>query len=131
MGSRTVLERVVEEVSIFASKTPRDLNHDPFPYRNPDTREPFASRWRGGEMGNGGNIFDPRPEFDHVQNNAPNPILVEFRVSRGHYGAHEKALAIRHYLTYIDGDVYGWKPEQRDHARRVLTRLSVLPEVSS
>lgn len=101
---------------IYASKTPRDLNRDPEPFRDelghrwilPVTFQPRTF------------THDPRPEFDHVQHNEPNPILVEFR--RNTYVG--KAA---HYLSYLDeGDVYDWRSFSagvKAHARKVLTRL--------
>lgn len=105
---------------IFGSKTPRDLNHDP---------EPFVSHHgRHEDADPSGWDFDveftlaPRREFDHIQHNEPNPILVEFRED-------------------FDGDMRGWgvwlalasdemtKDDRatiyhREHARRVLARLA-------
>lgn len=105
---------------MFSSRTPRDLNHDPLPSVNPYD----SSRWRddGGwsEM-----RHDPRPEFDHVQHNEPNPILVALRGA----GVHREAY-IRGFFA-SDPEMYSWpkwSAEHIDHARRVLTRLAHLTE---
>lgn len=124
---------------IFSSKTPRDLNHDPKPYvtyandRRTDVR---SAEW---DMQSHGEVeyvrsFDPRPEFDHVQHNEPNPILVDFREyarkarSAPWLAAHwtssdETWMDI---TTALSGDAPMGTPEQENHARRVLTRLANL-----
>lgn len=59
---------------MFASKTPRDLSHDPVPWVYSDgSRTNYPEPW---EM----NLtFNPRPEFDHVQHNPPNRLLTLWR----------------------------------------------------
>lgn len=123
-------------MSTFASKTPRDLNHDPNPY---------VDQW-GIDRNDDGDPagydfdalfhFDPRPEFDHVQHNDPNPILTALR--RRFPSQQNSAWAI--YQDTLDAlTMYGVAEMQRiidrdgidavvtddhiDHARRVLTRL--------
>ncbi|SDH40659.1 hypothetical protein [Microbacterium sp. 77mftsu3.1] len=101
--------------TMFASKTPRQLNHDPEPFvsgvgnRHAENLNPAI--WR----------HDPRPEFDHAQHLQPNLILVEFRRT-----AYRGKAA--HYVTYLTtGDVYDWRhygDEMKTHAFRVLTRLA-------
>lgn len=102
----------------LSSKTPRDLNHDPYGYvctEGPSCRHSRklapTTRW------------SPRPEFDHVQHNEPNPILVEFRATLRNYN--DKALCLAHYIEYVDGAVYGWAPAHIDHARKVFIRLTL------
>lgn len=120
-------------MTMFASKTPRDLNRDPEPVVHPSgVRTAMFSmhfEFEAGESGPFGRIapalVDPRPEFDHVQRNEPNPILVEFRATLRNY--HDKALCLGHYIEYVThGSVYDWTSEQIAHARRVLERLERL-----
>lgn len=126
---------------MFASKTPRDLNHDPKPWDgNTSTPEnPDDNRYSlelGAELVFIGFAMKhaPRPEFDHVQHNEPNPILVEFRSEST--GA-VTVLKAERYLALIDepmsADEHGipWSRDARDHARRVLTPLARLAEVAS
>lgn len=125
---------------IFASKTPRDLNRDPLPSRNPYD----GSRWRD-DGGWGEMIHDPRPEFDHAQHSEPNPILLDFRhyanlvAADTRYPLSAPALAA-HWtksdlmwseviLSVIDDEPLG-TPSQEEHARRVLMRLARM-EVAS
>lgn len=121
---------------MFASKTPRDLNHDPEPWVAPDgTRRVFSHVEIGIKR------FDPRPEFDHVQHNEPNPILVDFRDYAKEHG--DSAALARHWtrddqqwwdvtrstrLISVDEPV--GTPEQEDHARKVLTRLAAQEALS-
>ena len=108
---------------MFASKTPRDLNRDPEPWIS-------SEGWRWDSNPIGDNFWEPRPEFDHVQHNAPNPILVEFRTSG------DAAFDWWHWLgsTY-DRTTPPWQvaftERHRDHARHVLSRLARLAEVSN
>lgn len=129
---------------MFASKTPRDLNHDPAPFVFPETGMRSAA-----EFG----PYDPRPEFDHVQHNEPNPILEALRQGEREDGSPLTEVAAD-YLAALDiyahhGDKPGrvksgeWSDadpfdvvtcwplqmldtDQMDHARRVLTRLANL-----
>lgn len=125
---------------MFASKSPRDLNHDPEP-------------WQGGVMGGRasdelmrrreamtfqtGWHYNPRPEFDHVQHNAPNPILTYARQYLNRegdkaymYGVWRDALLFRGPFSE---DVKMLTPtsELMAHARRVLGRLASLAEKES
>lgn len=115
----------------FASKTPRDLNHDPEPWYNHDNGERWESRlephWES----------QPRPEFDHVPRpgaNEPNPILVAVRIDTGATYA-TTTESVEAYLECIcerrtirdANNGYGvWSPAHIDHARRVLERLTRL-----
>lgn len=122
----------------FASKTPRDLNHDPKPYRGKTmgtratseliAKVNYPEHWE----------HDPRPEFDHVQHNEPNPILVAFRVDKdngpvGYVVGGRRPSRIEHWLAQIapfDRTAVaigtGVQPSvaQIDHARQVLTKLA-------
>ena len=66
---------------MYASKTPRDLNRDPEPWVIDmgivcgEFRS--AVEWVGGEFAE--TYHAPRPEYDAVQHNEPNPVLVAFR----------------------------------------------------
>lgn len=90
---------------------------DSRPWRNPydGSRWPDDGGWS--EM-----VFDPRPEFT----NRPNLVLVEFRRAAKNY--FNFGLAVRHYLDYIDNDVYDWrgKDDEKQHARLILERLLFL-----
>jgi len=90
---------------MYASREP--INTDPSPY----------AEWAG-EI-----VFDPRPEFDHVQHNEPNPILIAFRKDARMHGLAEA-------LAYDWPDHWMWFQDYTDemvtHARRVLTRLANL-----
>lgn len=113
---------------MFASKTPRDLNRDPEPWT--DAR----GENRHGPIGGWSSVWSPRPEFDHVQHNEPNPILLDFRDMHGDAqlwletieGPEGDAFLAEtpKEFGYIDSDVI-------HHARRVLTRLARLAEVAS
>ena len=113
-------------MNLYSSKTPRDLNHDPYPSRNPYD----GSRWvdDGGwaEM-----IHDPRPEFDHVQHNEPNPILLDIRAHRGATSWEKILWAVN--LAAKDAGHYIAKDwtritdsDQINHAVKVLERLARL-----
>lgn len=111
----------------FSSKTPHDLNHDP---------EPFV--WRATKLrtrikyGNEAIDFEPRPEFDHIQHNEPNPILVELRQAFAADHRRPRMVYIESKLREVEYETRngnnGWSPQMLDHARRVLTRLARLTE---
>lgn len=116
-------------MSVLASKTPRDLNHDPEPWRI------WTGPWvntRTTAAVPGMSERDPRPEFDHVQHHEPNPILVAVRASA--LPVEEWHVAV--FATEIYGGLRAWdadghpflvltkaSDEQLDHAERVLGRL--------
>lgn len=112
---------------MYASKTPRDLNHDPRPYRNKYDN----SRWSdpGVDLTGTTVVHDPRPEFDHVQKNESNPILVGARHPSEDWQEWLFALNDPREVFTYDADYYGegdireCTPEMIDHARRVLSRL--------
>lgn len=132
----------VGEGMMFASKTPRDLNRDATPWVSTITGMRYSIHGAGRYGDRYGDEFvrRPRPEFDHVQHNQPNPILLRFRAEED--GSHNAALA---YLALLNNEQgwrdhwgmlrYEWKaagfdanfgPQAIDHARRVLTRLAAL-----
>jgi len=113
---------------MFASKTPRDLNHDSEPWV---TNEVEPMRFGPELMPRRDDRFDPRPEFDHVQHNEPNPILLDFRDSGGN------AMEWRDVIESRDGDAFLAQtprefghiiPGHIVHAIRVLNRLARIEE---
>lgn len=120
----------------FSSKTPRDLSHDPQPWSVGDTHgrelrsdieppETAVVDWAE---------YVPRPEFDHVQHNKPNVILVAIRVLLE--DADEASAAF--YADagkYLTGGTHALgipiQEGMSDHARRVLNRLARLTEGES
>jgi hypothetical protein len=115
---------------IFASKTPRDLNHDPEPWVNaaPDFErgsEADFEEWQPRH----GKVFDPRPEFDHAQQNEPNPILTTLRLNSNapREDGWDARIAALYFLEGVGIDNVEREqatPEHVEHARRVLTRLA-------
>lgn len=116
--------------TIYASKTPRDLNHDPKPMIDPfsGVRFSVADELLGYE-------YHPRPEFDHAQHNEPNPILVAFR----RYADEMKrergwtvAMTARSWgrRDAFDAFVDRYDLAVLDHAGHVLTRLENLPSAT-
>jgi hypothetical protein len=104
---------------IFSSKTPRDLNHDPKPYLNTETRKRYQSAQAGTDYYF---RYDPRPEFDHAQHNEPNPQLVQYRMFEAMHGR----VAINSQMDWLDL-VSEFAPNPAvAHARKVLTRLAAL-----
>ncbi|MDF2506313.1 MAG: hypothetical protein K0Q52_172 [Microbacterium sp.] len=125
-------------MNIFSSRTPRDLNRDPAPWvwlehgerrgrTGGELQLPQADGWKS--------RYEPRPEYEHVQHNEPNPILVDVRKFRALrlkmnnpkgwayiLRVVERAVTAR---AYADVTV---TEEHIDHARRVLTRLARLAE---
>lgn len=110
---------------MFASKTPRDLNHDPNPWvvHTPegyaDRRYPVPRSYHEME-------YAPRPEFDHVQHNAPNPILVWHRkTTRPGMTAEASRYVLDHWAATIGAlpglGIIEYTAEHEAHARRVLT----------
>ena len=121
----------------YASKTPRDLNHDPFPYQSTQSAE-IGLDYRVNEASliarpeqRQAYKLDPRPEFDHVQHNEPNPILLAFRRDVADVFVAEQFNVAAIARSWIDGDALElfadmYPNEVLDHARRVLTRLANL-----
>lgn len=113
---------------MFASKTPRDLNHDPEPwegqyspeYRATDEFHSFMSVRM---------VRRPRPEYDHVQHNESNPLLADMREFWP--VVIEDWLAALDDPWFIDGvpAEFGVVTEEhRNHAKKVLTRLAALAQ---
>lgn len=103
----------------FSSREP--FNDDPKPWTDTSTGERTSQRT--GYMATGW-AYEPRPEYNRPQNNPTNPILVEFRRSEPWDIAIDAALE----LGWIDFKPIPntATPAQRDHARKVLTRLANL-----
>jgi hypothetical protein len=97
---------------MFSSKTPRDLNRDPEPWRTQ-----YGTRYPEGGWSFGERIeftHDPRPEFDHAQHNAPNPILVARRL-------------LGPGVNIMYADLPRWPTrDEIEHATTVLQRLTRL-----
>jgi len=114
---------------MFASKTPRDLSCDPEPYRKLYPYNVGRSGWpiaiSGTELIT---EYDPRPEYDHPQHNEPNPILSMYRQSL----ADRDEDAMENALSVASGwpTHYPCTQAQRDHARRVLTRIASLADLA-
>lgn len=111
---------------MYASKTPRDLNHDPKPHENGHgSRQDHPTI--GGMCGGCITRHVPRSSYDHKQHNEPNPILVEFREEVEQWSFVHKADLALNRLDYMDalGLTYDEDP-QVDHACKVLTRLARL-----
>jgi hypothetical protein len=122
---------------MFASKTPRDLNHDPLPHAWYSPNGFFSGRSGGpyraavGDSPGWRSEHAPRPEFDHVQHNAPNPILTAFRdhvAWRWVYLPEITTYAedVETFDGLRDDSFVGTTPEQIDHACKVLQRLANL-----
>lgn len=109
---------------IFASKSSRDLNQDLFPYvGSHGSRHAYPGTLNGDAL-----THDPRPEFDHIQHNEPNPVLVAFRehnIEAARPGSWESHATPEGWLEYTEGHYQGPR-ECIAHARRVLTRLANL-----
>lgn len=131
---------------MFSSKTPRDLNHDPYP-NVWDGHTPFNQmradhdKFRKGApvgvIGSMTYLHRPRPEFDHVQHNPPNRVLTAFRTREPDVTLDFWLFAFSAYAAF--GGWSDWDDprhpvhalamateEEIDHARRVLTRLAHL-----
>ena len=116
---------------MFASKTPRDLNSHVAFMTGAGTPPLCSCGWQG-RRHDGPILAEHIAEFDHVQHNEPNPILVELRVAADV----DFTWAIARMLDALTYDhrapeamrevVHRSLPEARDHARRVLTRLANL-----
>jgi len=109
----------------YASKTPRDLNHDPLPYVTRAGNRYEDGIWYGHDMFR--RYLDPRPEFDHVQHNAPNPLLLDMRefwpVIVGDWLA---ALDDPWFTDGVPQEFGSVTEDHIDHARRVLSRLAAI-----
>ena len=125
------LSNTEPDMTIYASKTPRDLNHDPKPWAHGDIRAArpryeHIIRW----------LWDARPEFDHVQHNEPNPILLAFRQDVADVFVAEQFNVAAIARSWIDGDALELFADMHpnevlDHARRVLTRLANLSQIGA
>lgn len=117
-------------MTMFASKTPRDLNHDPEPFISHHGRHEDAdpAGWDFDVEFD----YDPRPEFDHVQHNEPNPLLADLREFWP--VIIEDWIAALDDPWFMDGvpDEFGVATEDhRDHAKKVLNRLAAFPSATT
>lgn len=127
---------------MFSSKTPRDLreqrslkglrpaNHDPLPfiYRSPDYVARYATNSPGHPYASQPE-HEPRPEYDHVQHNPPNPHLTALRERlQAPDASNEVYWALRGAdQWYISLTAWGREiPPALEHARKVLQRLANL-----
>ena len=132
-------------MTTYASKTPRDLNHDPHPWAvyvwphqpriNASMRYATKDEAERQAFGSYVHGFYPRPEFDHVQHNEPNPILMAFR----RYAAEmkrERGWTVAMTALSWDRDAFDPFVDMYDlatlaHARRVLERLANLSRIGA
>ena len=111
---------------MFASKTPSDLNHDRLPYEGISGGRGMAPYVDRGVRAR----YTPRPEFDHVQHNEPNPFLSAFRLD---VQLQSPVLSTaRCAQLWLEHDIFtriepAAKTAHVDHAREVLVRLARLP----
>ena len=123
-------------MSIFASKTPRDLNPHGVIMTGAGTLPLCSCGWQRRRL-DGPTLADHIAEFDHVQHNKPNPILVELRVAADvdftwATARMLDALTYDHRAPEAMREVVRRSlPEARDHARRVLTRLANLAQIGA
>jgi hypothetical protein len=119
---------------MFASKTPRDLNRDPEPWRAPTSPEYRVSEEHRA-YASIRLVHDPRPEYDHPQHNEPNPVLTRFRQDCARWGFNIRTEAYMWLHDDVLSDTGLWsslgaRDEHIAHARRVLTRLARMVGVS-
>jgi hypothetical protein len=119
---------------IYSSKTPRDLNRDPFPfvtYRDVTGSKGPQPLWRSANKVDGAGFFaqrEPRPEYDHVQHNEPNPILADYRMDIAHTTWRDRnplewLAEVTGPMVWLNGK-HPWSRDQVNHASRVLARLA-------
>lgn len=114
---------------MFSSKPPRE-NNDPYPnvwdgHSQYNQMRGDTDMFREGAPYNFERYsYRPRPEFDHVQHNEPNPILVDVRDYWAHANSPIRANQVAIYLEVCDISAIQATPEQVEHAHRILTRLA-------
>lgn len=101
---------------LFSSREP--FNDDPLPYVTYADERRTHVRSKEWDMQSDGaveyvRVYDPRPEYEHLQRNPTNPILVARRRNPGENIYYKD-------LEYWPSDA------EIEHARKVLTRLSNL-----
>lgn len=115
---------------MFSSKPPRE-NNDPHP-NVWDGHSPYNQMRGDTDMFREGAPYNferysyrPRPEFDHIQHNEPNYLLVEAREFGADYEAWVSALSDPGF-TAETAEAYGVSitHDHVTHAVRVLTRLA-------
>ena len=120
---------------MFASKTPRDLNPHGVIMTGAGTPPLCSCGWQGRRL-DGPILADHIAEFDHVQSNEPNPILVAFREYAEEHGmdAAEQANLAGAWLQapgYYERRLVTarmLKPALRRHGHAVLARLANLAQ---
>lgn len=128
-------------MTIYASKTPRDLNRDPKCRNCGCTAHPPGDGINGGCRAQWvepdgwtmtcGCREGQASAVPHVQHNEPNPILVAFRQDVADVFVAEQFNVAAIARSWIDGDALElfadmYPNEVLDHARRVLERLASL-----
>ena len=113
-------------MGIFASKTPRDLNPHGVIMTGAGTLPLCLCGWQRRRL-DGPTLAEHIAEFDHVQHNEPNPILVELRC-HVELGADMRG-QVQVFLNTEPAQWYkhfGVTMRQINHARKVLARLAAL-----
>ena len=117
---------------MYASKTPRDLNPHGVIMTGAGTPPLCSCGWQGRRL-DGPTLADHIAEFDHVQHNEPNPILVAFRRDADEMKRERGWTVARTALSWdrdaFDPFVDMYDLAVLDHARRVLERLANLPQI--
>lgn len=124
-------------MTMYASKTPRDLSHDPYPWAvyvwphppriNASMRYATKDEAERQAFGSYVHGFYPRPEFDHVQHNEPNPLLILWReTTDGDMRGWGAWLTLAAYDMIYDGLC---TEAHKEHASRVLTCLANLSRI--
>ena len=114
-------------MSIFASKTPRDLNPHGVIMTGAGTLPLCLCGWQRRRL-DGPTLAEHIAEFDHVQHNAPNPILVAFRehnTEAARTDSWKVPASPEDWIKYTEKAYIG-PSEHTYHARRVLARLANL-----
>lgn len=107
-------------MNIYSSREP--FNDDPQPYVTYADDRRTEVRSKEWDIQSDGaveyvRVYEPRPEHDRPQHNPTNPILVARRNNPGE--------------NIYYRDLERWPTEaEKDHARKVLTRLAALKEES-
>jgi hypothetical protein len=134
-------------MTLYASKTPRDLNSDPHPIvwdgHSPyDQMRADTDMFRKGAPARfPGYSHRPRPEYDKPMHNEPNRLLIDFRyidAGRGEYARwvrdfdeHPEFWQRQPGAGLFAGVTVGYEADHIAHARKVLTRLANLTKTES
>ena len=125
-------------MSIFASKTPRDLNPHGVIMTGAGALPLCLCGWQRRRL-DGPTLAEHIAEFDHVQHNKPNPILVELR-RQNHDWSHKYAGVHAFYAANSTAWVRAGMPDDTSgsewaeferHAYKVTTRLANLAQIGA